>query len=304
VGQRANYAIVEAGQYRLFYHHWGAESIDRDLFWGPEHVLAFIRAQRELAPDKWLDDVWCEGGAVVHLDARVLTFFGNADGVWEIQPRRLYLRLLARPWVGWTIRWAHEGIADLADAVGYPRERVVSERITTGDSPPFEQPAMDGGSIDAAISVADEADGLRIYPARHFSKEELLAGPRFLEGLEGLKPQKMLMPPLEPQKDGVHINRQARTLDFWTSHGSAGFGERVRSVWPGWTVTWHQDEFEVQERLTQGAVRIPRVDDALMLVRIKDGILREPRNGWHAQWNLTADGALAIWNDAVASLTL
>jgi hypothetical protein len=54
MGQRANYVLVEeSGRWSLFYSHWAANTIDRDLFWGPDHAIAFVRAQRPTT--EWLD---------------------------------------------------------------------------------------------------------------------------------------------------------------------------------------------------------------------------------------------------------
>src|SRR6187431_409034 len=46
VGQRANLVVVTAQGVELYYTHWGANVLDRELFWGPVHATAFARAQR------------------------------------------------------------------------------------------------------------------------------------------------------------------------------------------------------------------------------------------------------------------
>ena len=48
---------------RLFYSHWAAKNVETDLFWGAEQAERFILAQTPC--QEWLDDVWCEGGAVL-----------------------------------------------------------------------------------------------------------------------------------------------------------------------------------------------------------------------------------------------
>lgn len=68
MGQRANLILVEAGKYQLFYSHWCANTLPRDLFWGPDHAQAFIRIQRPVGDSGWLDDVWAEGGAILDID--------------------------------------------------------------------------------------------------------------------------------------------------------------------------------------------------------------------------------------------
>src|SRR4051812_42715096 len=113
MGQRANLILVQGGRHQLYYTHWRANTLPRDLFWGPDHASRFIRIQQPTT--EWLDEVWAEGGAVMDHDARVLLLYGGEDILYDVPLRRLYLRALARVWDGWEIRWAHEGIADLAD---------------------------------------------------------------------------------------------------------------------------------------------------------------------------------------------
>jgi hypothetical protein len=77
VGHRANLLLVEGSEYRLFYSHWCANTLQRDLFWGPTHAAAFIGIQREVDDSGWLDDVWAEGGALLDLDRHHFLLFGG-----------------------------------------------------------------------------------------------------------------------------------------------------------------------------------------------------------------------------------
>jgi hypothetical protein len=80
VGQRANLLIVGADGYELFYTHWRANTLDADLFFGPDPALAFIRSQRSTAEGaEWLDETWAEGGAVLAPTRRELLWFGGED---------------------------------------------------------------------------------------------------------------------------------------------------------------------------------------------------------------------------------
>jgi hypothetical protein len=65
MGQRANLLIIESGRGTLYYDHWCANRLDDELFWGPEEALHFIRQRDPIGADGWLDEVWCEGAAVV-----------------------------------------------------------------------------------------------------------------------------------------------------------------------------------------------------------------------------------------------
>ena len=69
MGQRANLAIGNANGYELYYSHWCANTLPRDLFWGPNHALNFISQQLQVdQTEGWLDTIWAEGGAVIDIE--------------------------------------------------------------------------------------------------------------------------------------------------------------------------------------------------------------------------------------------
>ena len=125
MGQRANLILVENGRCSVFYSHWCAASMTRDFFWGPNWATIFIKTQEPRKDGHLLDEIWAEGGAVLDRDARELLLFGGEIEISQIPVRRLYLSLLRRVWEGWDVQWAQEGVADLADCIGYPREEVL-----------------------------------------------------------------------------------------------------------------------------------------------------------------------------------
>ena len=96
MGQRANLVLVEDGKYQLFYSHWCANTLPRDLFWGPEHAVAFIRLQRAVDESGWLDDVWAEGGALLDLDRKRCLLYGGEDILYDVPLRRIISNCLAR----------------------------------------------------------------------------------------------------------------------------------------------------------------------------------------------------------------
>ncbi len=104
----------------------GTNTVDRDLFWGPEHALAFVRGQK--ATDEWLDDVWCEGGALVDLHRRELMLFGGEDIQHDVLRHRVTLAAMRVMWPAWEVRWAFEGLGDFVDHLGLSRELVRSGR--------------------------------------------------------------------------------------------------------------------------------------------------------------------------------
>lgn len=128
MGQRANFAIGNSLGYELFYSHWCANTLTSDLFWGSEHALRFVRQQRPVdAENGWLDTVWAEGGAVIDPSNKLFMLYGGESLLFDVPLRRLFLKLLRVAWQGWTIRWASEGIVEIAEYPGVERGRVIAD---------------------------------------------------------------------------------------------------------------------------------------------------------------------------------
>ncbi|MCD9872531.1 hypothetical protein [Streptomyces guryensis] len=62
--------VVDNGAWQRYYSHWAAHRVVDDLLPGPVAATRCFRANREI--DEWLDDVWCEGAALVDHDRRIL----------------------------------------------------------------------------------------------------------------------------------------------------------------------------------------------------------------------------------------
>jgi hypothetical protein len=257
MGQRATLVIVEGGQHRLFYNHWCANRLPDDLFWGPEHALRFIQSQQEV--DGWLDEVWAEGAAVLDLDQRTLLFYGGEDVMYDVPLRRVHLELMRQVWQSWDVRWAGEGIAAIAEYVGYPKDSVLRTEVVMDRpqqiawSPPRQ---WDWTRTVASIRLV--VDQMLFLPLPDFPDDVLFSGPALLDaagtggGFERL-PLDEWMTTLP--RGGFHVDLPSRTLEFWVARPAPDIQARVASRWPGWTVRWRQDAFEFQLDRTGGLLR-------------------------------------------------
>ena len=163
MGQRANLLIVRNQSYTLYYSHWCAYTLPVSLFWGEQYAIRFIELQKQVDETGWLDDKWAEGGAVLDLERRVLLFYGGSDILYDVPLRNVLLGLMKNNWPGWEIRWAHEGIADLAAYVGYPTDKVLSVREASRHEASLAPPE-EKKWVDLVASVAFSEQELLIFP--------------------------------------------------------------------------------------------------------------------------------------------
>lgn len=122
MGHRCNYVVREDGELTLYYSHWGALGVPRDFFWGLAAARAFLAGHEPCGEDRWLDDVYGEGGAALDLDTKTLTI----DGGEIYGPARdLLFELMAVVWARDGFRLvAADSFIQIATAVGLPASTV------------------------------------------------------------------------------------------------------------------------------------------------------------------------------------
>jgi hypothetical protein len=270
MGQRANLVIVENGGYSLFYSHWRASTLDRDLFWGPHYAEAFIRAQERVDDAGWLNDIWAEGGVVLDQQAKVLLFFGGEDIYFEAPLRRVYLRLMRIVWTGWNVRWAYEGIADIAEYVGLSRQKVLAPHDPLCFA--LSQLRISEKILGGIVTVRWSDRDVRCYALVPRAQDLVCAGPALIDRLRELPaPTRLDAGDLTRgfPHGGVHIDVVARRLEFWIGAPQPDILRRARTHWNDWTLVWHQDRYESQAALTDGALAFPAPTRDELLQRLR-----------------------------------
>ncbi len=286
MGQRANLIIVSNGRREVFYTHHRANTLDQDLFWGPQYAVGFIRSQRPVAADQLLDEVWAEGGAVLDLDCRVLLWFGGEDIAWEIPTRRVHAQLMSHLWRGWEIRWASGGVGDLAEYLGNSVEKLLSSEFEPAADAPnvIEAVTVVAGHPSMVVVSLQQSDSvLKLARVRYHIEEFLLAGQDLVDAAAAANWQDELdlSSAAYPPTGGAHIDVAAKSVDFWIAGWATDIVRRVSSVWPGWTVTWHRDEFEWHLQRTLGHMRFADTDRGKLIQYWREVLLRpnDPKSG-------------------------
>lgn len=250
MSDRANFVVIRDGKPTLYHDSWCGREVDLVLFWGLHDARDFIETRDP--SDEWLNEVWADGAAVLDEDRRVLTWFGG-DGVGlGLAGRRAYLELMRGRWEGWDVRWAYEGIADIARLAGHPVDAVLDPRRE-----PYPFALKSGGEALLTLRVGGRAawrrisgwvDGLEEGPGL---VPKLLELPRDTSPLVGGK-----MPSL-----GLHLDVDKRTLHYWHDDSAPAIEARVAAAWPGWQTTYLRDEVEAQVRLADLGLLLPWPDE-------------------------------------------
>ena len=286
MGARANYVVVEDRGWWLRYSHWGAQHIDVHLAAGPEHAASMVRQQSPRdRREGWLDDRWCEGGALLDATRRHLRFFGGSEVLHALPYRRAYFALLAQTWPHWSVGWAYDGLAEFVGYVGGDRQVVrVPELLPAAGA--VTAAALECAADDdledgfwALLSLRERRGRVLAWPVSTLRRRAHLAwvGEGLLEVLAGPDPGPAAIAG-QPPRWGLHIDLAARRLGWWTAATEPGLTREAPLRWPGWDVQFWQDRYERQLAACAGAVRAPVIDLARGLDELGDRLRAHHRD--------------------------
>ncbi len=250
MGALAHYVVVGELGVELRVSSFGAVSLLRDMFWGPEHGLRF--AQEQASTDRWRLESMCEGVACIDTVQRTLVVQSLYGCGLPLPVRRVYLAMLTATWPGWSVRWAPRGLFDVLEHVCLDPEIV---RDSPGADPlPADWDLAADDSINTVVSVRTEAGELFFYGA---GNSALL--PDLLEvGPDGVLAGALRRPELAPTvfpMSGLHLDLGRRAGGYWTADT---LGHPVDDPeWPGWMLTCWYDRYEEQLARTDRALKLP-----------------------------------------------
>ncbi|RRJ64407.1 hypothetical protein EHV15_16875 [Paenibacillus oralis] len=280
MGQRANLIMVRNNYYELYYSHWCANTLPKDLFWGEQHAVKFIEMQKRVDESGWLDDVWAEGGAVIDLDKKKLVLYGGEDILYNVPLRNLYLKLMRTIWSGWEIAWAYEGILDLANYVGYPREKI----LTYGEDDLKDaslEPPEEKDWVDTIASVMFPQNELLLFPLSGGVEVYLAHGPNMIHEINksyGYKSIALREWSKEFPVGGFHIDIGRRKLEFWHANDIPNISHELKAKWSGWEVVHHYGDYESHLKSTAGQLQFQNIDQHQLLADLKSQLLWESSN--------------------------
>jgi hypothetical protein len=256
MGQRANLVIVQHQDWRLYYDHWCANRLDTEMFWGPDLAAEFIEQREPLSDgDQWLDEVWCEGAAVLDEDRKVLVWYGGEDIMYDILYRRAFLELMKCQWQGWEIRWAVGGIVEVGAYLGLPASNFLVDRNPEAGYQVLAEYPEENNTL---VTVRQQG---RCLAARVYGNAEALElGPSQLGMLLAAERETSLLWNGEMPEGGLHIDMDAQSLYYWRADPAAGIEDRVGFSWSGWQTFWLGDRFEEHIRLAAIDIRLPQRD--------------------------------------------
>lgn len=261
----------------MFYTHWRANTLPADLFWGPKWAEAFIRAQQPRGITEWLDEIWAEGGAVLDLDTRVLLFFGGEDIYGDIPLRRGFWSMMATPWEGWDVRWAHDGMVDLLRYVGDDIKMILDDGLSVSDGSPGLSPPHEPSWTDIVGAIRLERGNIRLFPLQGEVRDYLLHGASLLTAINDAGEAKINYAERSTSfpHGGFWIDQAQRTIEFWSAGTFTAAVERVGERWPRWDVTWHRDRYEFQLERCEGLLQFPVPSRNQTLTQVISMLLKE-----------------------------
>ncbi|GAB5536772.1 MAG: hypothetical protein Rubg2KO_30210 [Rubricoccaceae bacterium] len=265
MGHRANLIIIEKGEVSVYYDHWAANILDVELFWGPKLAREFASQRDPLSPStEWLDETWCEGGAVLDFDTQSLLWFGGEDVLFDVPTRRVHFEMMSTQWPGWALKWAGGHVVELGDYVGYPRGALLTG---TGIDPRKVSPTSSFDGFATLISVVQSGQLSLTGAGGGFGALQL--GTPQVQQILNLPLSERLGWNGDLPKAGLHLDLDSKRLLAWLAHPECCVHERVAPAWEGFEVEYVGDQFERHLEVLGTSLSMPlRSKNALWAERL------------------------------------
>lgn len=247
MGHRSNFVIIQNREINIYYSHWGATSIPKDIFYGPEVTIDYIQSLQPV--ETLLDDLWCEGGVLVDTYEKQLIFWGG-DG-YEYPPiRKYFISLLQLNWEGWGIRWAEQGIIDIAQYL-----KIDLSQVQT-DIDYYHWANYRGwlensktNRTETVLTIKYHPELILDYRFDNYLTELLSTGSQMFELLQSS--DVTVIPPEEKVSSGAYLNLFEK--EIWVWWGRPTDERVVRKIlkhWNGWIVKRHTEGLPFQVELS------------------------------------------------------
>ncbi|WP_426503647.1 hypothetical protein ACPPVO_39330 [Dactylosporangium sp. McL0621] len=277
MGNRANYVVIERGETSLGWSRWGATRIVADLLAGPEAATAALRPSEpsEFPPpntaealqwtgitpvDELMTDVYCEGAALIDHDRRVLLAFEQPDDYATFVDG---LAGLVEAWPGWHVRWAFDGVLDIAAYLGQdrtplreqaPDQSLLADRPAPFHGPDDLRPDRPDHWYEGVLSIRRPDGSLELYLA---ADDQTAIAYTTAAKVEALASGFAHLERPELPRWGLHLDQAARAGALWCIDRLQGALIDLSPTWPGWTWTFWGADVRKQLDACAGALRVP-----------------------------------------------
>lgn len=238
MGQRANLVLIENGEWQLFYDHWVANSLHYELLWGPSITVDYLRGMHKQEPDSWLDEIWCEGAALIDLDRKHLLWYVTEIAYCWHEIEAL-MALLRHQWQGWTIEWAWQGLVDVVRYLGLPDQLVIDPNWQQSKVP-FRL-NLEFDEDNATLASYKQNGEYRVGRIGNGFTSEL-TGDDLSESLALLQLTELVWPEfVDGPQIGIYLDCDTQTIYYWQNRVLSLAHERLAALWPSWNTIFLSD---------------------------------------------------------------
>lgn len=247
MGSRANYIVKSKNQFEIYYTHWRASDIAKDLYLGYKKFKSFIQQFDKV--DTLLDYPWIEGCVLIDEDEKRVTFWGNFV-LEEYSVTKEYLRILRERWGGWEVECARKEMYDI--------EKILSVDYMANQETFFEEYDFDLNKLAKAIEekyeysdflLIKENEDVKVISLGAVSSERVLQqGKETIPILKSLSREELFNESEFDLWGGVAVDLDNKIVYY--NECSPGFFDLVKYKWEGWKIKLESYKYlEVVEKL-------------------------------------------------------
>jgi len=170
-------------------------------------------------------------------------------------------------------------IVDLAEYIGYPKEKVLTSRENLSES--IELKLAEKKSWILTLGSIKTIEGeIKIFVLNANSENYLNNGMKLVSqcrtenGLERVTWNDWQEGEDFPQ-GGFWIDEKSQTVEFWDVRDCPNVVQDLKSIWNDWEIIWHRDNYEFQVEKLVNRIVLPEINEAELIKRLRKNLLRE-----------------------------
>ncbi|MBB3209367.1 hypothetical protein FHS27_005207 [Rhodopirellula rubra] len=306
MSEPAVFVVIRDQERRFYYDRWAHVFLFRNLVWGPDALDEWLSGEEVQEEDE--EDWFAEssGGAVIDHDRRHLVWDGDDHDLGVARVGKVLHELLRAAWPGYEVEYASRGITDLAIAAGVDvaeeglietdEDEIVDRPSTVREAAGFydddesegdddfdlddDDDLEDGGRDEmddettrAWVTLINEQGVVRHRQLDEISQDiirgEKAAIRQLIELGAGDVPAEAVV------TEGIWFDFGRREIGYWGNIAARRTLEPLRRGWRGWDITWSEEGYSDQCRVS-GPSGIP-MRDAEALAKLTPKILSTKR---------------------------
>jgi len=229
MGNRANYILKKGNDIDIYYTHWRAVNVTRDLTLGQKRFCDFVREFDRV--NELLNEPWIEACVLLNFDNKKLTFWEN-ETLFNTSIREEYLNQLAKIWTSWSVYYAEKEMFEIEKELGIEYSSMQKIDLEYASLDQISDFSENDEYISCLVILRENNEHSVKYVKGVDEEEIALIGEQAIGKLKQMKSRALKKENSDDFFSIFIIDIDTNTL--WINQSINGLEQELRSLWKNW----------------------------------------------------------------------